>query len=248
MTHVSDLGEEALRVENIAVAGEFEDISFSLRRGEILGLYGLIGAGRTEIVESIFGIRPINKGAIYIDGKPSSIHKSSDAVKCSMALVPENRKEDGLVLGMDCKWNIALGSLKQVSRRSVIDRRRVSELFEEYKDKLSIATPSGEQPVKNLSGGNQQKVVIGKWLATNPDILMLDEPTRGIDVGSKAEIHKLIGEFAKAGMAVIIISSEMPEIIGVCSRVITIANGRLTGEFSYDEITEENIMTGIMLH
>lgn len=246
-TKIGDLGKEALRVENISIPGQFEDISFSLHRGEIVGLYGLVGAGRTEIVESIFGLRSIAKGRILIGGKPVSINKSGDAVGNSIGLVPENRKEDGLVLGMDCKWNTCLGNLKQVSRRSVINRRRVMKLFEEYKDKLSIATPGADQPVKNLSGGNQQKVVIGKWLATHPDILMLDEPTRGIDIGSKAEIHKLIADFAKAGMAVIIISSEMPEIIGVCSRVITIANGRLSGEFCYDDINEENIMSGIML-
>lgn len=247
-TKIGDLGEDVLRVENINIPGQFEDVSFSLKKGEILGLYGLVGAGRTEIVEAIFGIRQIASGKVFINNKQVDISKSEQAVKNKLALVPENRKEDGLVLGMDCKWNIALGDLKQISRSSVVDKKRVLELFEEYKDKLSISTPGAEQQVKNLSGGNQQKVVIGKWLATNPEILMLDEPTRGIDVGSKAEIHKLIGDFAKAGMAVIMISSEMPEIIGVCSRVITIANGKISGEFSDEDITEANIMSGIILH
>jgi ribose transport system ATP-binding protein len=246
---IGNLGEEVLLVENLSLSGMFSEISFRLRKGEILGLYGLVGAGRTEIVETIFGIRKPTKGRVLVNGKEANIRGSGDAVHYRIGLVPENRKEQGLIVGMDCKWNTALASLGKISnRQKVIDRKKLRELFNEYREKLQIATTGPDQLVKNLSGGNQQKVVIGKWLAIGPDILMLDEPTRGIDVGAKAEIHKLIGQLAKEGMAVIVISSEMPEIIGMCSRVITVANGTMTGEFTGENIKEENIMTGIMVH
>jgi ribose transport system ATP-binding protein len=245
---IDSAGDEVLRIENLSLHGQFENINFSLHRGEILGLYGLIGAGRTEIVETIFGIRNPTGGKIYINGEQVNIKNTSAAVKRHIGLVPENRKEQGLILGMDCKWNIAITGLSRIRTGGVVDPKKLLTLFNEFKDSLQIATSGPDQQVRTLSGGNQQKIVIGKWLAVRPLVLMLDEPTRGIDVGSKAEIHKLIGRLAMEGMAVIIISSEMPEIIGMCSRVITITHGRQTGEFKGSDITEEKIMTAIMLH
>ncbi len=244
----ANTGVEALRLEGLTVPGGFEDVSFTLNKGEILGLYGLVGAGRSEIVETIFGLRRPTKGHIYIDGRRAAIHGTFAAVRHGIGLVPENRKEDGLVLGLSCKMNIGLANLRRVSRRSIVRRKKIMDLYSIYKEKLSIACNDPEQPVKNLSGGNQQKIIIGKWLGTEPRILMMDEPTRGIDVGSKAEIHRIIGDLARSGMAVIVISSEMQEIMGACSRIITIAEGKITGEFKTGEITEENLMNAIMLH
>ena len=244
----SNTDEEALRVEGLTVPGQFYDVSFSLNKGEVLGLYGLVGAGRTEIMETLFGLRKASKGKVFVRGKEVTLGVPSKAVKQGFALVPEDRKENGLVLGMSCKMNNALANLSSVSKSGVVNQKKIDALFAEYKQKMSIAAHNPELPVKNLSGGNQQKIVISKWLATNPQILMLDEPTRGIDVGSKMEIHRIVGELAKEGMAVIMVSSEMQEIIGACTRIITMANGKLTGEFTKDEITEENLMSGIMLH
>ena len=243
----SNTGEEALRVEGLTVPGQFYDVSFKLNKGEILGIYGLVGAGRTEILETLFGLRHATKGKVFVEGKQKTLGSTARAVKNGFALVPEDRKENGLVLGLSCKWNNALANLKFVSKNGFI-KKKVNALFDEYKAKLSIAAHNPELPVRNLSGGNQQKIVISKWLATDPKILMLDEPTRGIDVGSKMEIHRLVGELAKEGLAVIMVSSEMQEIIGACTRIITMANGRLTGEFYKEDITEENLMSGIMLH
>jgi len=242
------IGKEVLKVENLSVEGIFNNISFSVKEGEVLGLYGLVGAGRTEIMESIFGIRKISSGKIYINEKPVKIKASMEAVNNKIGLLPENRKEQGLVLGMDCQANIALANLKGVSRKSIIDKKKILNLFNEYKEKLSINTSGLMQLVRTLSGGNQQKIVISKWLATKPKILILDEPTRGIDVGSKAEIHKLIAKFAEEGMAIIIISSEMPEILGISTRLITITEGKITGEFVGDEISERNIISAITKH
>ena len=242
------VGKEVLRVENLGIDHLFSNVSFSIREGDVLGLYGLVGAGRSEIVETIFGIRQPTEGKIYVDGKPVRISKAGVAVRHNIGLVPEDRKEKGLVLGMECQRNIALGDLRRVCRNGLIDMNKVTALFQEYQEKLTILTPSAKQEVRLLSGGNQQKVVIAKWLATQPKLLILDEPTRGIDVGSKAEIHKMIAEFAESGMAVMIISSEMPEIIGVSTRLITVAEGRITGELQGVEINEKNIMDAIALH
>ena len=242
------LGEEVLRVENLAVDGLFSNISFTLRQGEILGLYGLVGAGRTEVVETLFGIRKPSAGKIYLDGKPVKAGSTKEAVQNGFALVPENRKEQGLVLGMSCKLNTALASLRELSNHGIVDKERVAKLFDKQVEQMKIAVGHPDQPVKDLSGGNQQKVVIGKWLGTNPRVLIMDEPTRGIDIGAKTEIYRLMGDLANQGMAIIMISSEMPEIMSNCTRILTMAEGKLTGEFSGKDITEENLMGAIMLH
>ncbi len=240
-----DLGKEVIKVNNITSGDTFTNISFSISEGEILGLYGLIGAGRTEVAESIFGIRKINSGDIFFEGKEQKISNSNKAVKLGIGFVPENRKEQGLILEMSCKDNMTLASLNKVSRQGVINSKREKSTFNEYVELLSISTPGPLQPVINLSGGNQQKIVIGKWINSNPKLLILDEPTRGIDIGSKTEIHKLIHELASQGFAILVISSEMLEIMAVSHKVITMYEGRATGEFHDKEITEANLIRGI---
>ncbi len=225
----------------------FKDISFHVRRREVVGFYGLVGAGRSEIMETIFGVRRPDAGDIYMNGKKSSIRTSVDAVKNKIGFVTENRKEQGLVLDKSCRENIALAKLPWISKGGFVDDKATYDIYNEYHDKLRISSPSSEQQIVYLSGGNQQKVVIGKWLTTEPDLLILDEPTRGIDVGSKSEIHKLIADLAESGMAVIVISSEMPEIMGVSNRIYTIAQGLITGELTGDEITEENLIKAITI-
>jgi len=238
-------GEEALRVENLSRKGEFYDISFSLRCGEVLGLYGLVGAGRSEVAEAIFGIRPLNSGKIFINGKEKKIMNSKMAVSSGMGFVPEDRKEQGLILGMSCRDNQSLANIRYLNSFMFIKEREVNQVFEDYRDKLSLSCAGPGVPVVNLSGGNQQKIVIAKWLSINPSILILDEPTRGIDVGSKAEIHKLVASMAEQGMAILVISSEMPEIMGVSHRILTMHQGRITNEFSGENITESNLIDAI---
>lgn len=241
----AEKGKEILRLDGITKEGLFEDISFHVREGEVVGLYGLVGAGRSEVVETIFGARQYDAGVVYLNGKKIKIRNTRDAVSCGIGLVPEDRKLQGLVLKMSCKENITLAKLPNLTTNGFVDNKKEMKLYREYKDKLSIATPSHEQKVVNLSGGNQQKIVIGKWMSLAPRLFILDEPTRGIDVGSKAEIHKLIAKLAESGLAVLVISSEMPEIMGICDRIITMREGKISGEFSGDDITEENLIKAI---
>lgn len=238
----SELGEETLRVEHLTVDGMIRDVSFSIRAGEVVGMYGLVGAGRSEVAETIFGIRQPDSGTIYWEGKAQVVHSPKDALKLGIGLVPEDRKEQGLVLGMGGRDNTTLPILESLNVLGFMNRSEEQALFQEYKDKLQISTTGPYQPVVNLSGGNQQKFVIAKWLCTQPKLLILDEPTRGIDVGSKSEIHKLIARLAEAGLAVLVISSEMPEIMGVSHRVLTMCEGELTGEFDCREVTEAKLL------
>ena len=247
-------GEEVLRVEGLTLKGVYKDISFHVRRREVVGFYGLVGAGRSEIMETIFGVRKPDSGSIYMSGEVSSIHNSVDAVKSRIGFVTENRKEQGLVLDKSCRENISLAKLPWIlsklpilNKLSFVDEKETHHIYDEYHDRMKISSPSSEQEIVYLSGGNQQKVVIGKWLTMQPNLLILDEPTRGIDIGSKSEIHKLIAELAESGMAVIVISSEMPEIMGVSNRIYTIAQGLITDEFVGDEITEENLIKAITI-
>lgn len=240
-------GEEVVRVEGLSLRGVYKDISFSVRRREVVGFYGLVGAGRSEIMETIFGVRKPDAGTIYMNGQKSNIRNSVDAVRNKIGFVTENRKEQGLVLDKSCRENIALAKLPWLQKHGFVDEKVTYDIYNEYHDKMRISSPSSEQEIVYLSGGNQQKVVIGKWLTLAPDLLILDEPTRGIDVGSKSEIHKLIAELAESGMAVIVISSEMPEIMGVSNRIYTIAQGLITDEFAGDEITEENLIKAITI-
>lgn len=240
-------GEEILRLEHLSRAGEYQDISLRVRRGEVVGLYGLVGAGRTELVQSIFGLTRPDSGTIYYKGRPARLHSSADAVRLKIGYVPENRKEEGLVLSQSCRQNISLAMLPSLRKNGMIQEKAIDALYEEFRQKLQIHAPGADQPVENLSGGNQQKIVLGKWLATKPELLILDEPTRGIDIGAKSEIHRLIAALAEEGMAVLLISSEMPEIMGVSTRLVTIREGKLTAELEGDQITAENIINAIML-
>lgn len=237
----TSIGKEIFRVENIS-SDKVYNVSFSLREGEILGFAGLVGSGRTELAQTICGILPKHCGEIYLEGKKIEINSFEDAIKHKIGYVTEDRKQYGLFLKLPVAYNVSAIHLKYDYKRFLIDRQKEMGLAQEFVKKLNVKTSSYLQLVMSLSGGNQQKVMIAKWLAINPRILILDEPTRGIDVGAKAEIHNLLRELANSGIGIILISSEMPEIIGMCDRVLVMREGRITGELSGDKITEENIM------
>jgi len=229
-------------VRHLTRKGALEDISFQLRRGEILGVAGLIGSGRTELARAIFGADPIDSGEIRIDGRPVALASPSHAVRAGLALIPENRQQQGLVLIHTVRSNIALPNLGVLSRGGVVRERAVHKLVGRYIDKLRIRTPGPLQRVMNLSGGNQQKVVLAKWLATNPKVLIMDEPTRGIDVGAKAEIYAIMNDLVQEGVGIIMISSEMPEVLAMSDRILTMREGRMTGLLERSEATQEKIM------
>ena len=238
----TELGDVSLRVEDLS--GEVtKDINFSLQKGEILGIAGLMGAGRTELAKTIYGCFKKTKGQIHIDGKKVDINSPQEALKNKIAYVSEDRKGDGLLLGLSVKENMSLSSLlKFENRYKKIDEKKEKIEVEEFISKFNIKTPTMDQLIKNLSGGNQQKVAIAKALMTVPKILILDEPTRGVDVGAKKEIYDLINEFKHQGMSIIIISSEMPEILGLSDRIIVMYDKTITGIFSREEATQEKIM------
>lgn len=235
-------GEERLRVENLTVRGKLSGISFSVRSGEIVGVAGLMGAGRTEMAKALFGAERIDGGAIFVDGKPVRISQPIDAIRAGIALVTEDRKEEGLVLPLSVRENIALPNLAKLASLGVMNRRAEQALSDETIRRLLIKTAGGEQAAGSLSGGNQQKVVIGKWLATQPKILILDEPTRGVDIGAKKEIYDIMNRLAQEGVAILMISSELPEVLGMSDRVLIMHEGRITGSFSRAEATQELIM------
>jgi len=237
----SKIGREIFRVENIS-SEKVYDVSFALHEGEILGFAGLVGAGRTELAQTICGILPRRSGEIYLEGKSLEIKSFEDAIKNRIGYVTEDRKQFGLFLRLPVTHNVSAIHLKYDGSGLLIDRQEERNLTREFVKRLNIKATSYLQLVMSLSGGNQQKVMIAKWLAINPKILILDEPTRGIDVGAKAEIHNLLRELAQNGIGIILISSEMPEIIGMCDRVLVMREGRITGELSGHQITEENIM------
>jgi ribose transport system ATP-binding protein len=219
------------------------DISFKLRRGEVLGLGGLIGAGRTELAELIFGVKPKTGGEILVKGKPLESRNPQIAIRQGIALVPEDRKRQGALLDIDIKGNISMAILGRISRLSVVNKAKEKAIAENYKTDLLIKTPTINQKIKNLSGGNQQKVIIAKWLVASPDIIIFDEPTRGIDVGAKYEIYKLINQLVEAGKTLLLISSEMEELMGMADRIIVLAEGRITGELERKDFNQERIMT-----
>lgn len=234
-------GKEILKVENLKNR-YIDDISFNLHEGEILGVSGLMGAGRTELAKTIYGNLKKDSGKILIDGKEIDIKSEKDAIKAGIAYVSEDRKGDGLVLGMSVKENMTLSALDFFSSLFKLDHSKEKKEVEDYIDKFKIKTPNVDEKTKNLSGGNQQKIAIAKALLTNPKILILDEPTRGVDVGAKKEIYDFINELKTNGLSIIMISSEMPEIMGLSDRIIVIHNGKITGEFTAEEVTQENIM------
>ncbi len=239
----AEIGKPVLEVRHLSGKGLVKDVSLVVHRGEIVGLGGLVGAGRTELARLICGADPRTGGQILIDGQEVDIRSPADALKYGIGFVPEDRKLHGLVLGMDVKENITMAILRRISGwLAVIRARRQKQIAEHYVNTLSISTPSLSQLVRNLSGGTQQKVVVAKWLSAQQKVLIMDEPTRGIDVGAKAEVHALMSRLAKEGMGILMISSEMPELIGMSDRVIVMCQGRVTGEFRREEITQESVM------
>lgn len=219
------------------------DISFSLSRGEILGIAGLVGAGRTDLARAIFGADPIDRGRIEIDGKPVAIASPVDAIGHGIGLLPEDRKQQALFLGLAVRQNFSIAALGKLLRWKVFVREDEElRLLERYRKSLNIRMSGAEQIIDNVSGGNQQKVVLARWLALEPKVLIVDEPTRGIDVAAKAEVHRLLDEMAAGGMAIIVISSELPEILAVSDRIITMREGAITGEIAGEEATEEKLM------
>lgn len=247
-TEKSNGREVILEVRHLRRTGRLKDISFKLRRGEILGVAGLIGAGRTELARAIFGADPVDAGEIRINGRAVRVHSPNSAVRAGLALVPENRQQHGLVLIHSVEKNIALPKLEALSLHGIIRRRDMQVLVAEYIDKLRIRTPGPLQRVMNLSGGNQQKVVLAKWLAMAPKVLIMDEPTRGIDVGAKAEIYAIMNDLIRQGVGIIMISSELPEILAMSDRVLTMREGRMTGLLHRSEATQEKIMTLLSYH
>lgn len=238
----AEIGNSVLRVDGLSDGLRFRDISFDVKAGEILGLTGLVGAGRTEVARAIFGLSPLIEGSISVNGRKVSINSPSDAVKAGIAYVPEDRKGDGIVPGMSIRENISLPILRRLTRFGRIKRSADRSLAAGYVKQFSISPPDGERRINLLSGGNQQKAVIAKWLAANPRVLILDEPTRGVDVGAKAEIHHIIGQLVAGGMAVVMISSELPEILGVCDRVVVMRDGHASQPLVRKELSEERIM------
>jgi len=213
-----------------------------LHRGEVVGLAGLVGAGRTLVARALFGVDRLEVGEIEIEGKKVTINNPQDAIRLGIGFVPEDRKTQGLFLGQSVRSNVIISLLKRMSWLGFVQFRKAETLVAELVKRLGIRTPSILQRVRNLSGGNQQKVIIARWMALNPKILILDEPTRGVDVLAKAEIHALINELASQGVAVLMISSELPEILGICDRILVMRNGRIVAEFNREQATQEVIM------
>jgi rhamnose transport system ATP-binding protein len=229
----SNLGDELLSVAGLCRAGEFADVSFSLRRGEILGIYGLVGAGRTELAHVLFGVRRADRGTVTL---------SPAAGAAGLALVPEDRQSQGAVLPFSIAANLALPNLAALAPRGWCSEAREAGLAREWIERLAIRAHGPGQIVESLSGGNQQKVVLAKWLARKPAVLVLDEPTKGIDVGAKAAVHRVMSEYARAGNGVIMISSELPEILGMSDRVLVMRRGRISGEFARATASSENLL------
>src|SRR5215216_1748019 len=245
---VAPIGEIVLSVRNLTRDGIVQDVSFDLHRGEILGIAGLMGAGRTTVIESIFGIHKIDAGEITIKGRKTRINSPADAIKNGLALLTEDRKLTGIMGVLPVRDNMVIASLPNYEKRGFLDGRLMEATYKQEKNRLDIKSPNMHQLIKLLSGGNQQKVLISRWLLTSPDILILDEPTRGIDVGAKAEIHKLMGKLAQEGRAIIMISSELPEILGMSDRILVMHEGRVGGIFERKEATQESIMQAATGH
>jgi L-arabinose transport system ATP-binding protein len=247
-----DLGEvfDRHRAATDRVMLEVEDVrsdvhkgvSFSVNAGEIVGFAGLIGAGRSELAKVIFGEMPMTGGSVRIEGREVSIGQPSDAIREGIGFAPEDRKREGLVLIRSVLENATMAIIRRLTRFRIVQRRREREIGQEYVDRLNVRTPSLDQMVGKLSGGNQQKVVLARWLAAKPKVLILDEPTRGIDVGAKAEIYRLIDALANEGLAIMLISSELPEILGMSDRIIVMQGGRITGELPGPGTTEEQVL------
>jgi inositol transport system ATP-binding protein len=238
----AEIGEVILKVENLHRGTVVKDVSFELHRGEILGFAGLMGAGRTEVLETIFGVFKAESGTISINGKQLSINQPTDAINAGMALLTEDRKLTGIMGVLSVRDNMIMAALPKYSPGGFLNRRKIDKDCQAQREALALKTPSLDQLIQNLSGGNQQKVLISRWLLTLPDILMIDEPTRGIDVGAKSEIHRLMSMLAQQGKAIIMVSSEMPEVLGMSDRVVVMHEGRVSGVVARADATQERIM------
>ncbi len=241
------IGDVHLEVKGLSSGRAFKNVSFQVRKGEILGLAGLVGAGRSEVVESIFGLRHLDAGEIFIDGKKVEIKNPGQAIAAGMAFLTEDRRQTGIFPMLDVQFNMFVANMKKFTRQSTarfISHRRIKQEVNGYIDQIKVKTPSQYQKIENLSGGNQQKVLVARWLMTEPEILFLDEPTRGIDVGAKAEIHKLVTYLAAQGKCVVMISSELPEVLGMSDRVVVMYEGRVTGilDNKNKKLTQEEVM------
>ncbi len=241
-------GPEKLAVRALTSPGKFSNISLSVRAGEIVGLAGLVGAGRSEVVQAIFGLDGESQGEVSVGGRPLALHSVERALAAGLGLVPEDRKRQGLVLGLNCRENIALATLPALTRLGWVRRAAERALTGRYLSRLRVKTPSPEAVTAGLSGGNQQKIALAKWLARDCDVLLIDEPTRGVDVGAKAEIYQLLDELACEGKALLVVSSELPELIGLCNRILVMREGRLAGELpraSFSEAALMQLMAGV---
>jgi ribose transport system ATP-binding protein len=235
-------GEVVLDVRNLHGNG-LSDVSFQIRRGEVLGLAGLIGAGRTELAELMFGVKPRTAGTVMFKGKHVAPRTPREAIDLGIGLVPEDRKRQGALLSMDVKSNISMAILKRISFASVVNRKEEETIARKHCEELRIRTPSLEEALENLSGGNQQKVILAKWLAAGPELIILDEPTRGIDVGAKHEIYRLVNALAASGKSILMISSEMEELMGMADRIVVLSEGRMAGVLNRGEFDQELIMS-----
>jgi ABC-type sugar transport system ATPase subunit len=235
-------GEEVLRVEGLSSPGRFHNVSFSLRAGEVLGLAGLIGAGRSEVVQAIFGLDPKVTGRVFVLGRQVVPGDVRSALSAGIGLLPEDRKRQGLILSMTCRENASLAALPQLTRGGFVRRQAETQLVQRFTNRLRVKTPSLDAPIAGLSGGNQQKVALAKWLARDCRILIVDEPTRGVDVGAKAEIHGLLDELACQGYALIVVSSELPEVISLSRRILVMREGAVVAELGRQEFSQEQLM------
>jgi inositol transport system ATP-binding protein len=239
----ADIGEVLMSVRGLTRRDKgIADISFDLHRGEILGLAGLMGAGRTEVLEGIFGVAKVDAGQVIVNGREVRIRQPRDAIAAGIGLLTEDRKRTGIMGVLSVRDNMSVASMGRYSRFGFLARRRIDREVQRQRESLAIKTPSIAQLIRLLSGGNQQKVLVSRWLMTDPDVLMIDEPTRGIDVGAKAEIHRLMSALAQQGKGILMVSSELPEVLGMSDRVLVMHEGRITGEFTRDEATQERIM------
>lgn len=239
----SKLGETVLQVKGLSKKELFHQVSFSVRAGEIVGVSGLMGAGRTEIMRSIFGLASIDSGEIWLDGKAVAIKSPDQAVKLGIGFITEDRKDEGLILDFSIKENIVLPTLFSFAPKGIINEKSEIDFVNILVKRLTVKTVSAETRVGDLSGGNQQKVVIAKWIGISPKVLILDEPTRGVDVGAKREIYQLMNELTDRGVAIIMVSSELPEVLGMSDRILVVHEGKINGELNKEEATQEKIMT-----
>ena len=239
-------GQEALRVEGLSRERVLHDIGFRAYAGEILGIAGLVGAGRTELMRAVFGADPIDAGQVFLFGKEVNVSSPQVAIREGVGLLPEDRKQQGLVLMLSVLHNMSMASLDRLTRNLLLRKRDERKQAQTFVERLRIATPGVDQQVQYLSGGNQQKVVLAKWLASQSKVLIFDEPTRGIDVGAKVEVYNLMNNLAQNGVAIIMVSSEMPELLGMSDRILVMREGRITAEFSRADATEEKVLAAAM--